>query len=185
MDKMPKLDIIIGPMFSGKSCELIRRIRLLKVLEKQFLVLKPIIDDRYSRKQEIVSHNLDKEPCLMITKLNDSFEYITSECDTIFIDEAQFFSDLKQFVLTILEKHNINVVLVGLDGDFERKPFGQILDLIPYCDNLIKHKALCKFCNDGTEAIFTHRKTNSKEQVLVGTKVEYVSVCRKHYLEFT
>ena len=180
---MPNLDIIIGPMFSGKSCELIRKIRLLKVLEKDYLVIKPNIDNRYSLRQEIVSHNLDKEPCLMVKYLSEANKFITKDCDTIFIDEAQFFSDLKDFVLTVLEEYKINVILVGLDGDFERKPFGQILDLIPYSDNVIKKKALCKICNDGTKAIFSHRKIKSKEQIVVGTKEEYISVCRQHYLE--
>lgn len=180
---MSKLDIIMGPMFSGKSCELIRRIRLLKVLKKKYLVIKPNIDKRYSHEAEIVTHNYDKESCIMVDKLHDIFESVPDiDYHTIFIDEGQFFSDLKHFTIFALEKLKINVVITGLDGDFQRKPFGQILDLIPFSDNIIKQKALCKECNDGTPAIFTHRLTKNQEQVSVGTSDEYVSLCRKHYL---
>ena len=176
---MAKLDIIMGPMFSGKSCELIRRIRLLKVLNKKYLVIKPKIDNRYSMNAEIVTHNLDKESCVVTDKLSS----INPEnYHTIFIDEGQFFTDLKKFTLHALEKLNINVVITGLDGDFERKPFGQILDLIPYCNNVTKQKALCKQCNDGTFAIFTHRLSRNQEQVSVGTSDDYVSLCRSCYL---
>ena len=176
---MAKLDIIMGPMFSGKSCELIRRIRLLKVLNKDFLVIKPKLDNRYSKDSEIVTHNLDKESCLVVDKLSlvNNLDY-----HTIFIDEGQFFPDLKEFVLYALEELNINIIITGLDGDFQRNMFGDILKLIPYSDNIIKQKALCKKCNDGTLAIFTHRLNDNKNQISIGTSKEYVSLCRKCYL---
>jgi thymidine kinase len=178
-----KLDIIIGPMFSGKSYELIRRIRLINVLNKKYLVLKPLIDNRYSSENFICTHNFDKESCLPVKNLydciNDNMDY-----NTIFIDEAQFFPDLKLFVLEMLEKNGINIVLTGLDGDFERKPFGDILYLIPYSNSCVKKTALCKLCNDGTPGIFSHRIVkNSKSQILVGSTESYIPVCRCHYLE--
>ena len=177
------LDIIMGPMFSGKSFELIRRIRLLKILEKKFLVLKPIIDDRYSKDNVICTHNYDKESCLPVKNLFDSIDESFKDYDTIFIDEAQFFPDLKDFVLKSLEEYNINIVLTGLDGDYLRKPFGQILDLIPYSDTCIKKSALCKLCMNGNKALFSHRLINENKQILVGSNDTYIPVCRKHYIE--
>ena len=178
------LDIILGPMFSGKSFELIRRIRLLKILEKKFMVVKPLIDNRYSKESVICTHNYDKEDCFCIQKLEECFNYNLSEIDSIFIDEGQFFPDLKNCVIKFVEEFNINVIITGLDGDFQRKPFGQILDLIPYADSCIKKKALCKICKDGTKAIFSHRinKDSNQDQILVGSDDSYIPVCRKHYL---
>ena len=105
------------------------------------------------------------------------------EYNTIFIDEAQFFEDLKKNVLYFVEKKHINVVIVGLDGDYNRNKFGEILDLIPYCDTCTKITALCKECNDGTPAIFTHRLNANDKQVEVGN--DYISLCRAHYLDHT
>ena len=102
------LEIIIGPMFSGKSFEIIARIRSLKVLEKKFLVLKPVIDDRYSKESVICTHNYDKESCVSVKNLFDCIDDNFVDYNTIFIDEAQFFNDLKDFVLKCLEEYNIN-----------------------------------------------------------------------------
>jgi thymidine kinase len=178
------LDIILGPMFSGKSFELIRRIRLLKILEKKFMVIKPLIDNRYSKKNVICTHNYDKEDCFCVQKLEECFNHDLSKIDSIFIDEGQFFPDLKECVIKFIEEFNINVIITGLDGDFQRKPFGQILDLIPYADTCIKKNALCKACKDGTKAIFSHRinKDSNKDQILVGSVDSYIPVCRNHYL---
>ena len=103
--------------------------------------------------------------------------------DTVFIDEAQFFNDLKNPVLEIVEKFNINVVITGLDGDSNRNKFGEILDLIPYCDSCTKITALCQICKDGTSGIFSYRKSNENSQVHLGAGNEYMAVCRKHYLQ--
>tara|TARA_A100001015_G_C14895541_1_gene674248 strand:- start:226 stop:780 length:555 start_codon:yes stop_codon:yes gene_type:complete len=175
------LDIIVGPMFSGKSFELIRRIRLIKILGLKYLVIKPSIDNRYSKENVICTHNYDKESCIIVKKLFDCVKD-NMNYNTIFIDEAQFFPDLKDFVLEMLEKNNINIVLTGLDGDFKRKPFGDILKLIPYCDTCVKKSALCKMCNDGTPGIFSHRLNKDDDiQILVGSTESYTPVCRYHY----
>ena len=179
-----KLDIILGPMFAGKSTELIRRIRRLDILQKQYIVLKPIIDTRYS-KEHIVSHNNEKINCLSYEKIKDFIELTNlKNIDTVFIDEAQFFPDLKEGVIDILENKKKNVVIVGLDGDFNRNRFGQVLDLIPYCDTCVKFSALCKICNDGTPGIFSQKISGKDDQIEVGSCDLYNSVCRKHYLDF-
>ena len=179
---MAKLDIIIGPMFAGKSSELLRRINLLKVLEKKYIVVKPEIDTRFS-KNHIVSHNSIKEKCITFTNLDDIIKYPLEEINTIFIDEAQFFTNLVQNVKTLLEQYNINIVVSGLNGDSNRNKFGEILDLIPISNNIVKLNALCKICMDGTFGIFTHRLQDNNQQVLIGAETEFISVCRKHYLE--
>ena len=111
---MAKLDIIVGPMFAGKSCELIKRIRSLKVLQKNFIVIKPKIDNRYEENM-IVSHSFEKENCIVLNKLNEIYnEKIGLDIGslyTIFIDEGQFFDDLKEVVINLVDNLNINVVI--------------------------------------------------------------------------
>jgi thymidine kinase len=178
---MPRLDIIMGPMFAGKSTELIRRIRQLKVLDIKFIILKPIIDNRYSDKQ-IVSHNNDRENCKSFNTLHDFISQIDlKNINTVFIDEAQFFPDLKTSVIHLVEVMNKNVVIVGLDGDFHREKFGQILDLIPFADTCVKQTSLCEFCKDMTPGIFSLKLNDNLNQIEVGTQM-YKAVCRKHYI---
>ena len=179
---MNKLDLIFGPMFAGKSTELIRRIRQLNILNKKHISIKPIIDNRYSD-NEIVSHNNDRIHCYCYNSIDEFINKTELDSiNTVFIEEGQFFTDLKEGVLKLLEEYNCSVVVVGLDGDSHRNKFGQILDLIPYCDSCMKITALCKKCNDGTPAIFSHRNNNNYKQIQVGV-ADYESLCRKHYLE--
>ena len=186
---MASLDIIIGPMFAGKSCELIRRIRLLKVLKKEYIVIKPKIDNRYDNLYDsnmIVSHNYDKEHCVVLENMNQIFLSELKDINTIFIDEGQFFNDLVEVVKQLLETYKINIVVTGLDGDSNRNKFGHILDLIPLCNSCTKINAACIMCLDGTPAPFSFRKVHSNnEQILIGAADSYMSLCRKHYLEMS
>jgi thymidine kinase len=185
---MANLDIIIGPMFAGKSCELIRRIRLLKVLKKEYIVVKPKIDNRYDNLYDssmIVSHNFDKEHCIVLEKLEHIFQSDLININTIFIDEAQFFDDLVSVVKILVEHHKINIVVTGLDGDSNRNKFGHILDLIPLSNTCTKINASCILCLDGTPAPFSFRKTSNHEQILIGAGDSYMSLCRKHYLDLS
>ena len=182
---MGSLELIIGPMFAGKSCELFRKIRILKVLNKKYIVIKPTIDTR-NNSNIIVSHNFDKENCIALKNLDDIL-YIMSDTDfsaidTIFIDEGQFFTDLKDTVLNLVEKYNKNVIISGLDGDSKRNHFGQIIDLIPLADKYEKFTAMCLKCKDGTPGIFSHCINTMEDQVLIGAGEHYISVCRKHYI---
>lgn len=176
------LELFIGPMFSGKSTELIKNVRLYKIINKKVLVIKPQIDNRYDNNR-IVSHAGEKEDCITTSDLKNIELETILEHDIIVIDEGQFFKSLKECCLLWVEKYNKHVIVGGLDGDFQRNPMGEILDLIPYADTYEKYCALCKFCNDGTKAIFSKRIINSNEnQILIGGAETYVSVCRKHYL---
>ena len=186
---MANLDIIIGPMFAGKSCELIRRIRLLKVLKKEYIVVKPKIDNRYDNHFDsnmIVSHNFDKERCVVLDKMSQIYSTSTDlkNIDTIFIDEGQFFEDLVEVVKKLVEDYHINVVVTGLDGDSNRNKFGHILDLIPFCNTCTKINAACIMCLDGTPAPFSYRTTPyNLNQIFIGAGDSYMSLCRKHYID--
>lgn len=179
--KVGKLELYIGPMFSGKSTELIKNVRLNKVLNRKVLVIKPTIDIRYDSNR-IVSHSGEKEDCVIVSDLVDIDDNTVLNHDIIIIDEGQFFKSLKVMCLKWTDEFNKHVIVGGLDGDFQRNPMGEILDLIPYADKYIKLCALCKYCNDGTKAIFSKRINIDTSQVLIGGSDIYVAVCRYHYL---
>ena len=112
-----------------------------------------------------------------IPRLKDKFEIRMS--NVILINEGQFFPDLEEFV-NLLLKNGKKIYVCGLDGDFERKKFGQILDLVPICDKIYKLTSLCSLCKNGTKGIFSMRLTNEKEQTVVGSE-NYIPVCRECY----
>jgi thymidine kinase len=177
-----KLEIIMGPMFSGKSTELIRRIRLLKKINKNVLVLKPIIDTRYIT-DKITSHNFETADCRVIARLDEITIEEIKTYDTVIVDEGQFFPDLKLTISKWVDNYPINIIVGGLDGDFQRKPIGEILDIIPLADKCTKLASLCNLCQDGSEGCFTFRLVNSTDKVLVGGSESYIPLCRKHYIE--
>lgn len=174
------LELIIGPMFSGKSTELIRKIRLAKIIDKKVIVIKPIIDIRY-KNNKIVSHSFESEECESIQLLAEMDQKINNY-DLIVVDEGQFFPDLKEYVLKWVDVNKKDVIVGGLDGGHKRNKIGDILELIPYSDSCVKIKSLCKKCNDGTQAIFTHRMNDNQDQVQIGGAETYIPLCRKHYL---
>ena len=175
------LKIILGPMFSGKSTELIRILNRYKLLNKNILAINHSIDTRYGD-NKIITHDKKHFDCKSVSLLMpflESKEYI--ESDIIAIEEAQFFDDLFEFTLLSLDKFNKDVVIVGLDGNFKREPFGQILKLIPHCEKIVKLHALCLKCNDGTKASFSKRIINEEKEISVGSGDQYIPVCRMHY----
>lgn len=179
-----KLEIIIGPMFSGKSTEIIRRVRLLQIIDKKILTVKPSKDNR-SVSDKITSHNNDSVDCITVNNLSDIDTDIIGTHDTIVIDEGQFFDDLVETIDYWLKTYNINVIVAGLDGDFQQKPIGKILNLIPLSNKCIKLNSVCQKCKDGTKAPFSFRIVDSDETVLVGGSDKYMPLCRKHYNELS
>ena len=179
-----KLELIIGPMFSGKSTELIRQIRLLQTIDKKVLVIKPVIDQRYIH-DKITSHNYESVDCKVLSKLNEINDDIIKQYDTIIVDEGQFFSDLVETITRWVDNYFVNIIVGGIDGDFQRKPIGQILDLIPMADKCMKLSSLCNICRDGTEAPFSYRLIKSNDKVLVGGSESYIPVCRRHFIELS
>ena len=181
-----KLELIIGNMFSGKSTELIRRINKEKSINKKALVINYFHDNRYST-NSISTHNNSKIKCLKLLLLSEISQDIINSFDTFFIDEGQFFPDLYLIVSKLVDIHKKHVIVSGLDGDFNRNMFGQILQLIPICDTVDKLTAYCCKCNNGNIAPFTKKcignNTSTNTQVIeIGGIDKYIPVCRYHYL---
>jgi len=189
------LELIIGPMFAGKSSALQSIVRRRMAIGWDVLVIKHSIDKRYLPDEEnnnmVVNHDQQKCPAKSCGLLVDSLswnEYVSAKL--IVIEEGQFFTDLVKFVLQAVEKDGKHVVVVGLDGDAHRKPFGQILDLIPLADEVQRIYALCKLCGDGTPARFTSAISPAVSEATcdgkpnVGASESYRPLCRKHFLEF-
>jgi thymidine kinase len=179
------LDLYIGPMFAGKSSAILGVVRRNEIIGRKTLCLTSALDTRYSSEARIVSHNKESYPAVAVSTLMPVIcmpEFTASEC--IVVEEAQFFPDLRDFALAAVEGCGKHVICVGLDGDSERRPFGQLLTLIPFADNVQKFKALCTQCRDGTEAIFTLRKAGAPgDQIAVGGQDTYTPLCRHHYIE--
>jgi thymidine kinase len=176
------LELIIGPMFSGKSTELIRIIRRYKTIGRNILVINHKFNNRYNS-TVITTHNKDSyDDCIILDNLRELITTINlNNFDIIIIEELQFFNDALENIIYLVEKLNKTVICAGLDGDSERKSFGDVLKLIPYADKVNKLSALCKYCSDGTQAHFSKRKVITDKQTLVGDTTIYEAVCRKHY----
>ncbi len=147
------------------------------------------MDTRYSDAPAVVNHDRISIPAIavnMLMPLTSHAEYGRSRL--VVIEEAQFFPDLLEFVRRVVDTDKKHCVVVGLDGDAERRPFGQVLELVPYCDRVTKLTAMCKRCGDGTPALFTFAAgaaaaaANAEGVPCVGTDDLYVPLCRKHYL---
>ena len=176
------LELYIGPMFSGKSSAVLAVLRRNAVIGIKTLCITSSLDTRYEN-NSIVSHNGDSYPAFArdsLMRIMKTGEFI--EATHIIVEEAQFFPDLKNFVLCAVDIMKKHVTCVGLDGDSNRAPFGQILDLIPHADKVHKLKALCIQCKDGTPAIYTSRTSAVLEQVNVGGSDQYEPLCRAHFL---
>lgn len=182
-----RLEVIIGPMFAGKSTKLIEIANRYESIQKKILTITHVIDNRYGD-GVISSHNKIQKKCIttdILAKVPEiSQEYEQSEI--IIIEEGQFFPDLKQFVIKAVETDKKHVIVAGLSGDYKREPFGQILELIPLANQVHLITAFCKMCNDGTEANFTKRIENCEKYqeatIVVGSQDIYMPVCRNHYL---
>lgn len=175
------LELYIGPMFSGKSTALLSIIKRNNYAGISTFCITSSFDTRWSKEVSIRTHINDSFPAVSTTLLMDmktNDKYKAAKC--VIIEEAQFFPDLKDFVLTAVEVDGKQVVCAGLDGDSQRRPFGQILDLIPYCNFVKKLNAKCTRCS--APALFTFRKTAIAEQVHVAGADEYEALCREHYI---
>lgn len=187
------LELIIGPMFSSKTTNILEIYKKCKFCNIPVIIINHSIDTRYHESM-ISTHDKIMAPCIQTTLLRSIWDYKDIEshfnensnnhiklrsADVILINEGQFFEDLYEVVVDML-KCNKRVYICGLDSDFERKKFGQILDLIPLCDKVNKLTSLCSQCKDGTPGIFSMRLTSERQQTLVGSD-NYIPVCRKCY----
>ncbi|KRQ87757.1 Thymidine kinase [Caloramator mitchellensis] len=179
------IEIIVGPMYSGKSEELIRRIKRAKIARQKVQVFKPSIDIRYSI-TEVVSHNGDKEGAYSIEKASDIYRFIDEDTDVIAIDEVQFFDDEIVEVCKKLADKGKRVICAGLDMDFRGEPFGPVPHLLSIAEFVDKIQAICVVC--GNPATRTQRLINGRPAkytdpiVLVGAKEAYEARCRKCHI---
>lgn len=177
------MELIIGPMFSGKSTELIRRINRLKSIGKNVLVINSNKDTRCQN--EVQTHDQKNYTALKTDTIEEIInKNIIKDYDIIAIDEAQFFPDLYQGILTIWEKGDKEFIISGLDGDFKQEKFGQILELIPLATKVDKLSGYCNLCKDTTEGTYSIRVNSLViDTEYIGGKEDYICVCYKHLLE--
>ncbi len=177
------LQIYMGPMFAGKSSTIIRLVNRYKSIGKKICLATFVGDTRYNDDLYLWNHDALKLPCERWSTLNSHREdEVVVNSEILILDEAQFFPDLKDFVLWAVETMGKHVIVVGLDGDADRKPFGQILECIPLADDVFKLKSFCRKCSDGTEALFSYCMAKKTEQVQVGGAELYMPLCRKCFV---
>ena len=180
---MPKetgwIEVIAGCMFSGKTEELIRRLRRAKITKQNVKIFKPKIDTRYSD-SDIVSHSEQSLPSILIEDIKEVLKY-SSDAEVIGIDEAQFFSSEIVPICNKLANEGKRVIIAGLDQDYRGIPFEPMPQLLAIAEYITKTLAICVEC--GNPADKTQRKTTSSERVIVGASEIYEARCRKcHYI---
>ena len=172
-----RIEGICGSMFSGKTEELIRRLKRAKFAHQRVEIFKPAIDTRYSE-QDVVSHDNNTIHSTPIES-SGSILLFTSEIDVVGIDEAQFFDDGLVHVCNELANQGIRVIVAGLDMDYKGIPFGPIPALCAIADEVTKVHAICVKC--GNLAYLSHRTVKNDKRVLLGEQDEYEPLCRRCY----
>jgi thymidine kinase len=176
------IEVICGSMFSGKSEELIRRVRRVQIAKKKVQVFKPTIDDRYDV-EHIYSHNGTKVEAINVVESKEIMEKVEPDTEVIAIDEAQFYD---HDIVSICQKfadQGRRVIIAGLDQDFRGEPFGPIPKLLAIAEYVDKLQAICMIC--GNTASRTQRLVNgqpakySDPTILIGAKESYEARCRK------
>nr|WP_321485146.1 thymidine kinase [uncultured Draconibacterium sp.] len=175
--KVGTIEVVAGSMFSGKTEELIRRLKRAKIAKQKVEIYKPMVDIRYSE-TEVVSHD---ENAIHSTPVENSANILllAGDVNVIGIDEAQFFDKGLINVVTQLANMGIRVIVAGLDMDFKGEPFGPIPGLMAVADYITKVHAICVRC--GSIAQFSHRLSGKEQVVLLGEKDIYEPLCRSCY----
>jgi thymidine kinase len=169
------IEVICGSMYSGKTEELIRRLRLARIARKGVQIFKPALDTRYSR-IDIVSHNEQSLASLAVARARQISELV-GNAEVVGVDEAQFFDAELVPVCEELARAGRRVVVAGLDKDWRGEPFGPMPRLMAVAEFVTKQHAICVVC--GNPANFSQRKTLSREQVLLGAADLYEARCRQ------
>ena len=177
------LEIAIGPMFSGKTSWLLEIYNQHTFCSKNVVVINHSEDIRYHETM-LSTHDKKMIPCvqtadLFETEKNQGLFKKAYDADVVLINEGQFFEGIIDFVNNMLLKKKL-IYICGLDGDFRRQKFGELLDLIPLCDKVYKLRTLCAICRNGTRAIFSKRLIDDNSQKVIGSDI-YQPVCRKCY----
>lgn len=171
------VEVICGSMFSGKTEELLRRLKRVKIAKQTVEIFKPVIDVRFSA-EEVVSHDRNS---IISTPVDHSSNImlLSSGTDVVGIDEAQFFDMGLVNVCQQLADQGVRVIVAGLDMDFKRVPFGPIPALCAIADDVTKVHAICVRC--GSLANYSHRIVAGEKQVMLGEMEEYIPLCRVCY----
>lgn len=173
------IEVIVGSMFSGKTEELMRRLRRAVIARQRVQVFKPLIDTRYSQ-GDVVSHDRNTLEATAVAR-PETILLLSSDAQVVGIDEGQFFDTSLVDICLQMADNGIRVVVSGLDMDYERKPFGCMPRLMAVADRVLKVHAICVSC--GAPALYSYRLVSDQEQVLVGAKAEYEPLCRICYLK--
>jgi thymidine kinase len=171
------IEVVCGSMFSGKTEELIRRIRRAKIANLKVEIFKPAIDTRY-HETDVVSHNESAIPSTPVDS-SQNILLLVGDAQVVGIDEAQFFDDELPNVAEQLALKGVRVIVAGLDMDFAMNPFGPIPKILAKADYITKLHAICVCCGD--IANYSYRKVASKERVLLGETDAYEPRCRICY----
>ena len=174
-----RIEVICGSMFSGKTEELIRRLKRANFAKQKVEIFKPALDTRYSD-EEVVSHDHN---AIQSTPVDSSASILlfSSNIDVVGIDEAQFFDDGLVDICNQLADNGVRVIIAGLDMDYKRVPFGPIPALCAIADEVTKVHAICVKC--GNLAYASHRITKSEKRVLLGEKDTYEPLCRRCFMQ--
>jgi len=178
-EKFGWIEVICGSMFSGKTEELIRRLKRAQFAKQKVEIFKPVVDTRYSD-ERVVSHDENEILCTPVPS-SANIRLLASEIDVVGIDEAQFFDDTVVDVAVKLANHGKRVIVAGLDMDYLAKPFEPMNNLMAVAEFVTKTHAICMNC--GAIANYTYRLDDSDKQVLLGEKDVYQARCRSCYHE--
>lgn len=179
------LELILGPMFAGKSTELIRRIRRMRSVNKNVFVINHVFNVRYSEQAAVTTHDSVGIRADLNTKnlLEAEAHPNFIDADIVVIEELQFFEDAGAIIPTWVDHLGKHVIASGLSGTAERTPMGDVQVLIPHADDISFLTALCPYCADGTSAPFSKRLVISESTVDVGGVDKYTATCRRHFLQ--
>lgn len=172
-----RIEVVCGSMFSGKTEELIRRLKRAKFARQRVEIFKPAIDRRYSDR-DVVSHDQNAIPSTPVDT-SSTILLLAGDNDVVGIDEAQFLDDGLVDVCNQLANRGVRVIIAGLDMDFKGKPFGPMPALCAIADDVTKVHAICVKC--GSLAYISHRLVNNDKRVLLGETHEYEPLCRECY----
>ncbi|HIU71098.1 MAG TPA: thymidine kinase [Candidatus Enterosoma merdigallinarum] len=179
------IEIITGPMFAGKSEELIRRLRTLSYAHKKIVSFKPAIDDRYD-KTKIASHDGEMFDAYAIKSAKDIYQFVDDKTEVVAIDEVQFFGTEVSDIIEDLADKGMRVICAGLDLDFRGEPFGPMPTLLSRAEFVTKLSAACTVCGCAatrTQRLIDGNPANYDDPViLVGAKESYQARCRKHHI---
>lgn len=177
MRRQGRIEVVCGSMFSGKTEELIRRMKRAKFAKQKVEIFKPAIDTRYSE-EDVVSHDHTSIPSTPVES-SGSILLLSSDIDVVGIDEAQFFDQGIVDVCNELANRGVRVICAGLDMDFKGVPFGPMPGLMAVADDVTKVHAICVNC--GSLAYVSHRIVAEEKRVLLGETGEYEPLCRECY----